>query len=800
MTADAPAPARPGLLTLVSRGLSLLPAFVLAWLALRVAELGAGIEPGTSPAGIAGIALAALGSDGSALLRHLAFLLMGALPLLWLRSPRARGLGVFAAGALLLAMQAALLEYFLEARVPLGADLFGYSWQEITDTARAGAGWQPAVVFGLLVAWALWGWGLRRALAHEESRLPSPQATVLAFVASLVSAAWLPAQPLPTAALSEDARNLAAAKTAFFIDDSWRYWRQQRVPAVAAAGPVATAVPAGAGVASASAPIDPQYPFLREDRTPDALGPLFRIDPARKPNLVFIVVEGLGRSFSGPDARLGSFTPFLDELATRSLYFDNFLATQGRTFAVLPSLFASLPFGANGFNALGADMPAHASLPGLLKAQGWSLGFYAGFDADFDDERGFLALEGFDRLRDEASFAPGGRPFRNYWGYGDDALVQMALTDQAQRGTGPRLDLLQTISMHTPYTVPDQDKWRARFEQRLDELGVWEKASYRANRDIYATVLYTDDALRRYFEQARKLPGYEQTIFIVTGDHRLPEIPMATRIDRYHVPLLIYSPMLVAPRRIKAVSSDFDVAPSLLAFLAHGYGLRTPRQVTWLGDGLDLSPQFRNGHDIPLKQTKTNLVDFVSGLHFLNQDTLYALRDGMEIAPVDDPAAMAQLQARFAAFRAANDRFAQTRRLAPADAELVAFRAADRPTTAEAPVAAAAELLVRDVRPAADAAPAGPLTVTATFANEGGAGSDEFVPLLVLAAADGRELGESYGAPVRLAPGQSLQVPLQLKRDGVAPGHYFVSVIPSHPKTGKPLGRGRYHVPVELAQ
>jgi phosphoglycerol transferase MdoB-like AlkP superfamily enzyme len=63
------------------------------------------------------------------------------------------------------------------------------------------------------------------------------------------------------------------------------------------------------------------------------------------PNLVFIIVEGLGRNFSGPGARLGSFTPFLDELAGRSLYFENFLSGQGRTFGVLTTVFGSLPFG-----------------------------------------------------------------------------------------------------------------------------------------------------------------------------------------------------------------------------------------------------------------------------------------------------------------------------------------------------------------------------------------------------------------------------------------------------------------------
>ena len=75
-------------------------------------------------------------------------------------------------------------------------------------------------------------------------------------------------------------------------------------------------------------------------------------------------------------------------------------------------------------------------------------------------------------------------------------------------------------------------------------------------------------------------PEYRNTIFILTGDHRLPEIPMSTRIDRYHVPLLIVSPLLKQPRMITAVSSHFDVAPSLLALLAHNAGIKTPNILT----------------------------------------------------------------------------------------------------------------------------------------------------------------------------------------------------------------------------
>ena len=43
-------------------------------------------------------------------------------------------------------------------------------------------------------------------------------------------------------------------------------------------------------------------------------------------------------------------------------------------------------------------------------------------------------------------------------------------------------------------------------------------------------------------------PGkeYENTIFIITGDHSMPELGLwqISEIERYHVPLIIFSPLL----------------------------------------------------------------------------------------------------------------------------------------------------------------------------------------------------------------------------------------------------------------
>lgn len=767
-----------------ARFLRLLPALLLAWLLLRAAELFAALPPGSAPAAVLGIAARVLADDAYALARHLPLLFLYSLPALLAGEARAvyRWLGT--AWSLLVALQAALIQYSSSAGVPLGADLYAYSWQDVRQTVSAGLQPSPAIIAGTLLALATLWYALARLLRHEPG--PAARAVSPLFAAGVVAAALALAVIGPAGVPQcprerADAYSLRLNKTAFFVDDSLRFALQGSAPA--------TAQVAG-----------PDYPFLHEEQTPDELGPHFRLRADTPPNLVFIIVEGLGRAFSGPGASLGSFTPFLDQLAAQGLYWENFLAVQGRTFAALPSIFGSLPFGEGGFDAIGGKLPEHATLLGVLRANGYRLNYYAGTNLDFDGERAFLQAQGVDTLLDATSFPPG-YPRSNDWGYADNELVSAALADEARNGAQPFVTVLQTNSTHSPYTFLGQRAWSTRFEHRLEQLGLAEdqKTGYRAYRDIYSTVLYLDDSLRRYFDASRQRAAYGNTIFIITGDHRLPELPMDEWIDRYHVPLIIYSPLLAAPQRIKSISSDFDLAPSLLALLAHNCGLKTPRHVAWVGTGLDLEPSFRNVHGFPLKQTKTDLVDYVDGTWMLSRGVLYSLSDGLHMDPVHDAAARERVTARFAAFRAANERFARTRALAPRGnfAALAGYGdRRPRPLPA-APAMPPLGITVGDVG-VPEHTVAGQLPVDATFANDAAQPADAFVPLVVLLSAEGRELAETYGQTLRLRAGQSVTVRLQVKSDGVAAGRYFLNVLASHPVTGRRMGTGRYHIPVVI--
>jgi uncharacterized sulfatase len=145
----------------------------------------------------------------------------------------------------------------------------------------------------------------------------------------------------------------------------------------------------------------------------------------------------------------------------------------------------------------------------------------------------------------------------------------------------------------------------------------------------------------------------------------MPEIPMSTKIDRYHVPLILYSPMLNRTADFASVSSHYDITPTLVSFLHNNYNFQKPEQTSWMGSGLDTTRSFANSHMYPLMQTKNDVIDFVMGNYHLNGDNLFRILDNMGEEPVQDKKKYNQLLAAFNQFREKNERFLSGAKLVP---------------------------------------------------------------------------------------------------------------------------------------
>ncbi len=602
-----------------------------------------------------------------------------------------------------------LLRYFSTTRIPLGADLLGYSIGEIKQTVGASGEMNqytifPVLLFFLFSIYAFYKWSVFKVPTFVLKLV------ILGMLFTLLP--FFDFNPNPADFKDEFRLHISANKFNLFSGSMANYFRQKNGSAkyelnsanlvqnditpdtVSPSNLNEPLIDAGTGRAKSTGPsednpnglksgndalspkatktgpatgnpftyISQDYPFLHEEHTPDLLETFFK-PGSQAPSIVFILVESLGRAYTGEGAYLGSFTPFLDSLMSKSLYWENCLSTSGRTFSVIPSLLASLPFGEKGFADLGNKMPDHLSLVSLLKNRaGYSSSFYYGGDTKFDDMEPFMRRQGATRIVGIKDFGPGYQqlPASNSgftWGYGDREIFRKYLTDLKSNERDKRVDVMLTLAMHSPFKIPDQAHYNDLVEKRMNSINLSEEEK-KYNRQYlaqFATILYFDDALGYFFHEFSKLKTFENTIFVITGDHRMPEIPISTQLDRFHVPLVIYSPLLKRGQKFSSIVTHFDVTPSLLTLLKNRLNLSLPTVSSWIGHGLDTNVPFRNLNAYPLKRNTGELTDYISGDHFISGSTLYKIYPDLNIEPENDPMLNNQLQKQFANYKAKNN-------------------------------------------------------------------------------------------------------------------------------------------------
>ncbi|ERM81588.1 hypothetical protein P872_20085 [Rhodonellum psychrophilum GCM71 = DSM 17998] len=564
----------------------------------------------------------------------------------------------------LLIIHGGLIFYFTKSLFPLGDDLYAYSTKDIIATLKASGviNVLNGVVILVLVSviYFFTGLGKRIRISFNTALVLSGICYGYLLVFNLIAIL----SPKPISGMET---NLKANKSFYLYDQSYSHFTAESNLYF----DFYLANTNDENQLMTKKYLNSEYPFLHENNYPDVLGPFFN-EFDSIPDLVFIIVEGLGKAYSGEDAYLRSFTPFLDSLANHSLYWKNNLSTTGRTYGILTGMFGSLPFSKNGFMENAPNLPKHSSLFSLLKHNGYYTNFHIGADINFDKVGSFLNYQQVDRILDLTSFDPDFEVTPSTsgfsWGYPDKAVFENGMRKLPRNHPQPQMTVFQTQTSHDPFIIPNEEKYQAMLLTHLTntlKVKPSEMASYLSYKSLYASVLYVDEAVKEFFEEYKKMPKYENTIFIITGDHRLPEIPMATRIDRFHVPLMIYSPKLSRTKRIHGVSTHFDIAPSILSFLSSRYPMDLPSAVAWKGSVLDTAANFQSFISVPLMRNKTQLKEYISGEYLISENELYKISDNMNIDIVQEIGLKDKISGKFENYKNSNTYSIESDRLLP---------------------------------------------------------------------------------------------------------------------------------------
>jgi phosphoglycerol transferase MdoB-like AlkP superfamily enzyme len=316
--------------------------------------------------------------------------------------------------------------------------------------------------------------------------------------------------------------------------------------------------------------------------------------PKKDYNVFLITIESLSSSFLD-QAYHGPLTSNINELIKQSAYFSNFYATGTRTVKGLESLTIGVP-----------PLPGQSivrrkgnsnlfSIGSVLTKEDYDVKFIYGGYGYFDNMNSFFSKNSF-KIWDRSSIPEEEVNFANIWGISDEDLYQQAIkqADLSYSNNQKFFSLVMTTSNHRPYTYPEG------------------KINIPASRE--GGVKYTDYALGEFFKLARTKEWFDNTIFIITADHCAGSAgKVALPPEKYHIPLLIYAPKIIKPQVITKISSQIDVAPTILGLLNISYE----------------SKFF--GNDLFTKSYHNAFISTFQKLGYIENNKLIVLSPGMEV-------------------------------------------------------------------------------------------------------------------------------------------------------------------------
>jgi phosphoglycerol transferase MdoB-like AlkP superfamily enzyme len=277
--------------------------------------------------------------------------------------------------------------------------------------------------------------------------------------------------------------------------------------------------------------------------------------PEKKLNVILISVESLSAEFLGIFGNENHITPNLDSLAAQSLNFTNVYATGTRTVRGLEALSLCVPPTPGQSIVRRPNNENLFSLGKVFNEKGYESKYIYGGYGYFDNMNYFFENNGY-TIVDRSALNDDEIDYENVWGVADENLFTLAIReiDKTVSNNKPIFAHVMTTSNHRPYTYP---------EGRID---------IPSHTSRNGAVKYTDYAIGKFIREASHKPWFSNTVFIIVADHCASsagktELP----VNKYHIPLLIYSPGNIQPGKMDRMMSQIDLGPTLLGLLHFSY-------------------------------------------------------------------------------------------------------------------------------------------------------------------------------------------------------------------------------------
>ena len=275
----------------------------------------------------------------------------------------------------------------------------------------------------------------------------------------------------------------------------------------------------------------------------------------KKPNILIILMEGMGGVFVEPLGGLSDVTPNLNRLSEEGIFFTQCYANSFRTdrgTVCALSGYLGLP------TASVMKIPAKSrTLPAIseeLVKAGYTTDFLYGGDINFTNMKSYLLSKGYQKLTADTDFSLSEQT-SNAWGVNDDITFEHLYNQLKDRKDGPWMTTFLTLSSHEPFDVPYN-----RLEDKIPNA-----------------FAFTDDCLGKFIEKLKQTPVWDNLLVVCIPDHgfRYPKEKVDRGGEFSHIPMLWLGGAVKQPMKVDKIMNQTDMAATLLGQLGLDHSMFT---------------------------------------------------------------------------------------------------------------------------------------------------------------------------------------------------------------------------------
>lgn len=284
----------------------------------------------------------------------------------------------------------------------------------------------------------------------------------------------------------------------------------------------------------------------------------------RPKNVVIITMESLrseATSLGNPDR---DTTPFLADLASRSLVAENAYTVVPHTSKALTATNCGYapPLDTKLTESEPAGLPS-TCLPGLLRENGYATAFFQSAVGEFERRPDLVRNLGYDSFHPVEEFPTAGFGRANYFGWEDDIMLEPSRDWLRSQGDQPFLLTYLTVTGHHDYRLPDTFP----LEHLADE----------EEFDNYLNgARYVDRFVSKVFGMLAEEGHADDTMVVVLadhgegfGEHGLRQHDNTIYNEGIKVPYLVYDPTNPKGRSVQRPVSTLSVPETVAETLGY---------------------------------------------------------------------------------------------------------------------------------------------------------------------------------------------------------------------------------------